>query len=85
MNLVSLPIGEQQIQEEPMRHREQDLPAVEFANGGKSWWLNGVRHREDGPACEYANGRKFWYLNDEELPVETQLEFEKYKKFKHFF
>ena len=44
-------------------HRE-DGPAVEYANGYKSWWLNGVRHREDGPAIEYANGRKEWYLND---------------------
>jgi len=44
------------------RHRE-DAPAVEHANGNKSWWLNGKRHREDGPAIEYTDGYKEWYLN----------------------
>ena len=34
-----------------------------YANGDKSWYLNGKRHREDGPAVEYASGDKFWYLN----------------------
>ena len=44
------------------RHRE-DGPAVEYANGGKEWFLNGKLHREDGPAWEDADGSKFWYLN----------------------
>ena len=43
-------------------HRE-DGPAVEWADGTKSWWLNGHRHREDGPAIEYADGDKKWFLN----------------------
>ena len=43
-------------------HRE-DGPAVEWADGTKSWWLNGQRHREDGPAIEYADGDKKWFLN----------------------
>ena len=34
-----------------------------YANGSKSWYLNGKFHREDGPACEYADGSKLWYLN----------------------
>ena len=46
-------------------HRE-DGPAIEYADGGKFWWLNGERHREDGPACDYPNGSKIWYLNGEE-------------------
>jgi hypothetical protein len=41
-----------------------------YANGDKSWFLNGKRHREDGPAVEYADGDKYWYLNDEELTEE---------------
>ena len=45
-------------------HRK-DGPAVEFANGYKAWYINGVRHREDGPAIEYASGDKEWYLNGE--------------------
>ena len=43
-------------------HRQHG-PAVEFANGTKSWWLNGLRHRIDGPAIEMANGSKAWWLN----------------------
>jgi len=44
-------------------HRE-DGPAVEHADGGKSWYLNGKVHREDGPAIEGASGTKSWWLND---------------------
>ena len=35
-----------------------------YADGTKSWYLNGKLHREDGPAIEYGNGTKLWYLND---------------------
>ena len=31
--------------------------------GGKSWYLNGQRHREDGPAIEWEDGTKEWWLN----------------------
>jgi hypothetical protein len=43
-------------------HRE-DGPALECADGYKSWWINGEVHREDGPAIECPNGYKEWYLN----------------------
>ena len=43
-------------------HRE-DGPAIEYADGGKHWYINGQRHREDGPAVENANGTKYWFLN----------------------
>jgi hypothetical protein len=33
-----------------------------YANGNKTWWLNGKLHREDGPAVECADGHKSWYL-----------------------
>lgn len=29
-------------------HRE-DGPAIEYANGGKEYWVNGVWHRADAP------------------------------------
>jgi hypothetical protein len=45
-------------------HRENDLPAVEYVSGYKSWYLNGELHRETGPAVEYADGTKLWLLND---------------------
>ena len=35
-----------------------DGPAIEYANGTKSWYLNGKLHREDGPAIEWADGDK---------------------------
>lgn len=34
-----------------------------YANGDKSWYLNGKLHREDGPAVECISGTKYWYLN----------------------
>ena len=43
-------------------HRE-DGPAVEWANGDKSWYINDKLHRTDGPAIEYASGSKEWYQN----------------------
>ena len=45
-------------------HRENDLPAIEYTDGTKSWWLNGKRHREnDLPAVEYNDGDKLWFIN----------------------
>ena len=38
-------------------HRE-DGPAIEYHNGNKHWYINGVRHRTDGPACEDSDGSK---------------------------
>lgn len=44
-------------------HRENDLPAIESAYGGKRWYVNGKRHRENGHAIEYSDGSKEWWLN----------------------
>lgn len=43
-------------------HRE-DGPAIEWATGTKTWYLNGKLNREDGPAFEREDGTKRWYLN----------------------
>jgi hypothetical protein len=43
-------------------HRK-DGPAIEYRDGSKGWWLNGLLHREDGPAIEWVNGDKIWYIN----------------------
>ncbi len=46
-------------------HRDNDLPACEFANGAKCWYKHGLNHRDnDSPAIEYPNGTKCWYQND---------------------
>jgi len=49
-----------------------DGPAIERADGSKSWWLNDKLHREDAPAIENADGSKFWYLHGKNL---TEAEF----------
>ncbi len=38
-----------------------DAPAVEYANGEKSWYKNGLKHRLGGPAIEWPDGTKHWY------------------------
>ena len=45
----------------------------EYTNGYKSWWLNGLRHREDGPAVEYADGSNEWWLNGVKMSEEDFL------------
>jgi hypothetical protein len=44
-------------------HRLDGGPAIEYANGGKAWWIDGQLHRLDGPAIEDANGSKAWYVD----------------------
>jgi hypothetical protein len=51
-------------------HHREDGPAIEYADGGKVWYVNDKCHREDGPAVEYANGYKAWYINDKRLTEE---------------
>ena len=43
-------------------HRE-DGPAIEYVNGDRVWYLNGLFHCEDGPAIQWVDGPKWWYLN----------------------
>ena len=52
-------------------HRENG-PAIEYADGSKSWYKNDQYHRTDGPAIDWTRGRKAWYINGEEL---TEAEF----------
>ena len=47
-------------------HRE-DGPAVEYSDGDRVWYLNGIRHREDGPAIEWGDGNRWWYLNGQSI------------------
>jgi hypothetical protein len=47
-------------------HRNGDLPAVEKANGHKSWYISGKLHRDnDLPAMENAYGDKEWFISGE--------------------
>ena len=46
-------------------HRDDDRPALVWANGYQSWWQHGLRHRDgDRPAIVYANGDQSWYQHD---------------------
>jgi len=36
---------------------------IDFYDGDKTWYLNGIIHREDGPAIEWGDGSKSWWLN----------------------
>jgi hypothetical protein len=47
-----------------------DGPAVEYAGGTKTWYVNGSLHRLDGPAFEYADGRKSWYVNGKQHRID---------------
>ena len=49
-----------------VRHRE-DGPALEWADGDKFWYRDGLVHREDGPALIYSNGSKYWYIDGVQL------------------
>ena len=64
-------------QEEPLRevrgdttlwHIKETLhriggPALECADGFKSWFKDGQHHRTDGPAVEFPSGVKLWFLD----------------------
>ena len=38
-------------------------PAVEYADGGKAWYQDGLRHRIGGPAIERADGTMRWRVH----------------------
>ena len=45
-------------------HRENDKPAVECADGMRSWYCKGQLHRDnDKPAYEDVDGEKIWFYN----------------------
>ena len=52
-------------------HRENG-PAVEYSNGDRVWYQNGLLHRIDGPAIEWRDGDKRWYINGVKM---TESEF----------
>ena len=44
------------------QYHRKDGPAIEYTNGTKYWYKNGIWHREDGPAIVYTDGRHQYYL-----------------------
>jgi hypothetical protein len=46
-------------------HRDDNLPAVVWADGAKFWCQNDLLHRDgDQPAAEWTDGTKIWFQND---------------------
>lgn len=50
--------------------RHQNVPfrfsgCVEWPDGLKAWYLNGLHHRPSAPAIEHPNGARSWWLNGE--------------------
>ena len=43
-------------------YKTKDGYRVEWPDGDKRWYVNGLYHRLDGPAIEYADGGKEWYV-----------------------
>ena len=65
-------------------HRDGGLPAIEWADGTKEYYVNGKLHRDGGlPAIEWANGDKEYWINgklhrDGGLPA---IEWHEYKSY----
>ena len=49
------------------------LPACEYIDGTKEWFLNGKTSRMDGPAIEFYNGDKHWYIDGDFLEPEKAI------------
>lgn len=49
-------------------HRDNDKPAVIWADSTQEWWSNGMLHRDSGmPAIVCANGYQEWWQYDERI------------------
>ena len=57
-------LGNQFWYKDGLRHREDDLPAVIWADGTSFWYLHDKSHRECGPAVMLSTGKISWWLND---------------------
>lgn len=38
-------------------------PAIEYWDGSKEWFINGLLHRADGPAIDCPDGFRAYYIN----------------------
>ena len=52
-----------------------DGPAIEDADGGKEWWVEGKLHRLDGPAIERSDGYKAWWVEGKHMTEEKFNEY----------
>lgn len=68
-----------------LRHRENDKPAIHYIEDNElHWFENGHYHRLNGPAIICDDGSKMYFYHDEHIDVETDEDFQKIVKLKHF-
>lgn len=60
-----------------IRHRSNG-PAID--DRYKVYYFHGKLHRLDGPAIEHPSGYKEWWVENNKIPVNSQIEFEKFLK-----
>src|SRR5215217_8631391 len=46
------------------------IDMIEYRDGNKAWYRNGVLYRDDGPALDLPHARKFWYRDGRELTAQ---------------
>ena len=59
-------------------HRDGDKPAVIGSDGLLVWYKNGQRHRVLGPAVIDKNNNFEWWFRGDEIPVNSQEEYEEW-------
>lgn len=46
------------------KHRDGDLPAIEYHDGTKIWYKHGLKHRDNNlPAVVFEDGHQEWWVN----------------------
>jgi hypothetical protein len=50
-------------------HRE-DGPSIEWLDGAKEWYVNGILHNVNGPCKSYPDGSHRWGIDGEMYPEE---------------
>ena len=58
-------------------------PAIEFSDGSREWYVDGLAHREDGPAIDWKSGEKRWFIKGEEMSEREFHDHLSQKKFYH--
>jgi hypothetical protein len=68
-----------------LKHRDDDKPAIIYADGELEWCKNDKRHRVLGPAHIDAHNKFEWWFRGEQIPVNSQDEYEEWLKKNHPF
>ena len=72
-------LGNKRYYKNNLLHRDDNLPAIEYADGETQWYKEGKLHRLDGPAREWYRWIKYkeWWVEGKYICNTTQEEFER--------